>query len=608
MCGIFGYIGPRKAVPVVLEGLRTLEYRGYDSAGVATVQDGVLLFEKEVGKVARLEDVALRKDWDTHIAISHTRWATHGKPTQINAHPHFDSEVKCAVVHNGIIENYEAIRRLLEKRGVRFRSDTDTETIAQLIGFLYKGNFLRAVQRALPLLEGAFAIAVIHKDHPEEIVCAAKQSPLAIGVGEDEVFVASDSRAFGKYTNQVLYLHSSEVAHITPHSVKAYNASLAPINKELEDLGFSGEEVSKGHFQHYMLKEIFEQPQSLQNAMLARFSEEYAAATLDGLNYTDEELLKIQRIVILACGTSLHAALIASYMLEELARIPVQVEISSEFRYKNPIVQDNTLAIAISQSGETADTLAAMKELREKGAKILGICNVQSSTLAREVDSCLFLRAGPEVGVAASKSYTSQLVVLALLSLRFGRMRQMSAQEGKQFIEPLMQLPSQVQSILEQHETIKEVAKTYAHYQNFFYLGRRYMYPTALEGALKLKEIAYVNANGYPAGEMKHGPIALINEECPTVAFCGDQVTYPKMLSNLMEVKARSGRILAFAPEGSRDLEQIADDIIWLPKTPDFLAPILYAVAGQLFAYYVANERGAEIDQPRNLAKSVTVE
>ncbi len=608
MCGIFGYIGPRQAIKMALDGIHKLEYRGYDSAGVAAILDSKLIYEKEVGKVDRLEQVLSAKGWESHIAIAHTRWATHGKPSRINAHPQFDQEMKCAVVHNGIIENHEAIRDLLQKRGVDFRSETDTEVISQLIGYLYKGNFLRAVQRALPLLRGAFAIAVVHQEHPEEIICAAKESPLSIGIGQGEMFVSSDSNAFLKFTKKVIYLHDSEVAHITEHSFKAYDAHLAPILKESEDLTLDAEEVTKGEYQHYMLKEIFEQPQTAQNALLARFSEQFGTAILDGLHFSEEELQNIKRIVILACGTSFHAGLIAALMLEERARIPVQVEISSEYRYKNPIVLDDTLAIAISQSGETADTLAAMRELREKGAKILGICNVQGSTLAREVDSCLFLRSGPEVSVAASKTFTSQLVVLALLALRFARMRQMSQQEGKQFIEALIKLPSDIRHILEQDHSIQAIAKKYAHYEDFFFLGRRFMYPTALEGALKLKEIAYVNANGYPAGEMKHGPIALINDQCPTVAFCSDSVTFPKLISNLMEVKARNGPIVAIAPKGSHGLEEVADDIIWVPSTLDDLAVIPSAIVGQLFAYHIARERGAEIDQPRNLAKSVTVE
>ncbi len=608
MCGIFGYIGPREATSIVLDGIQKLEYRGYDSAGIAMINDGVLCHEKEVGKVSRLQEVVSAKNWETNLAIAHTRWATHGRPTQGNAHPHLDTQKKCAVVHNGIIENHDTVRHLLEKRGITCISDTDTEVIAHLIAYLYKGNFLRAVQRALPLLKGAFAIAVIHHAHPGEIVCAAKESPLAIGIGKGEMFVASDSGAFLKYTRRAIYLGASEVALLTEHGVEAFDAQFAPIEKKREELSHSVEEASKGDYQHFMLKEIHEQPQTLQNALLARFSRDYGTATLDNLNFSDEELKKVERIVILACGTSLHAGMIAAHMLEEKARIPVEVEISSEFRYKNPIVKDNTLAIAISQSGETADTLAAMRELREKGARILGICNMQGSTMAREVDSCLFLRAGPEIGVAASKTFTSQLIVLSLLSLHFARMRQMSQQEGVLFIDALTKLPEQIRQVLLGSGQIIEIAKKYAAYENFFYLGRRYMYPTALEGALKLKEIAYVNANGYPAGEMKHGPIALINEMCPTVAFCADTYTYPKMLSNLMEVKARGGKVLAIAPGGASDIAAIADDVIWVPPTLDELAPVASTIVGQLFSYYVAKERGTEIDQPRNLAKSVTVE
>lgn len=609
MCGIFGYNGPREAITLVLEGIHKLEYRGYDSAGVAALERDQLVVRKVVGKVDQLDKaVTSQLCGESHSAVAHTRWATHGKPTELNAHPHYDQKKQLAVVHNGIIENFDAIKRLLEAKGVTFCSDTDTEVISQLIGYIYKGNFLRAVQWALPLLRGAFAIAVIHQDHPGEIVCAAKESPLAIGIGEQEMFIASDSRAFLEHTRRAIYLRGSEVALVTKESVKVFDAHLTPVAKEWEELGYDAEEVSKGHYQHFMLKEIFEQPQTVQNALLSRFSEQYGTAILDELQISDAELLQVERIVILACGTSFHAGLVASYMLEELARIPVQVEISSEFRYKNPIVLENTLVIALSQSGETADTIAAMRELSEKGAKIVGICNVQGSTLAREVNSCIFLRAGPEIGVASTKAFTSQIVVLSLLTLRLARMRQMSQQDGMKFIDALIKLPAQLKSILERADVIRELAKKYASYENFFFLGRRYMYPTALEAALKLKEIAYVNANGYPAGEMKHGPIALIDEKCPSVAFCVDSVTYPKILSNLMEVKARSGKILAVAEEGSLGLEKIADDIFWVPKTLDYLASIPATVFGQLFAYHVAHTRGTEIDQPKNLAKSVTVE
>jgi glucosamine--fructose-6-phosphate aminotransferase (isomerizing) len=608
MCGIFGYIGPQDAISLVLEGIKKLEYRGYDSSGLAAISEEKLVFQKKVGRVSNLEESIKELHWPSHLAISHTRWATHGKPTEENAHPHFDSRMECAVVHNGIIENYDLLRRMLEKKGILFRSETDTEVIAQLIGYLYKGDLLKAVQRVLPLLKGAFAIAVIHKNHPDQILCAARESPLAIGLGQGEMYIASDSQAFLKYTHRAIYLHSSEVAKVTINGVEAYDARHALISKEMLELEKDIEDISKGCFKHYMLKEIFEQPQTIQNTLLSRYALDYGSAILENFYFTDDELLDIQRIVIIACGTSYHAGLLGSIMLEERARIPVQVEISSEFRYKNPIVLPNTLAIAISQSGETADTLAAMKELTARGANVLGICNVLGSTLAREVDSCLFLRAGSEIGVASTKAFTSQIIILALLTLRLGRIRAMGIAEGKEWILSLMELPVCVKKILDQDEEIRKIAQKYAIYENFFFLGRRFMYPTALEGALKLKEIAYVNANGYPAGEMKHGPIALISEACPTVAFCSDEVTFPKLVSNLLEVKARGGKILAIAPEGKEEIVSLADDIIWIPKTIDELAAIPSTVVAQLLAYNIASVRGTEIDQPRNLAKSVTVE
>jgi glucosamine--fructose-6-phosphate aminotransferase (isomerizing) len=609
MCGIFGYLGERDAVVTAIEGLEKLEYRGYDSAGCATIQEDEILCIKEVGKIAALKDLLKQhKLKKNQIAIAHTRWATHGKPSQENAHPHFDDRQQLVVVHNGIIENYEAIKRLLTKRGITFRSETDTEVIAQLIGFLYKDDLLKAVKYSLPLLKGAFAIAVIHKNHPEEIICAANESPLAIGMGHKEVFVSSDAQAFLKYTRKVLYLREGEIARVTVEGCQVFNDHFIPISRELEELHQEIEEVSKGTYQHFMLKEIFEQPRTIKNALLSRYNLESYTSILEGLTLSDEELLQVKRIVIVACGSSYHAGLLAAYMIEEYARIPVEVHISSEFRYKNPIVSDSTLAIAISQSGETADTLAAMRELKAKGAKIVGICNVLGSTIAREVDSVLFLRAGPEIGVASTKAFTSQLVVIALFTLRMARMRMMSRNDGQLFVEALLQLPQQVDAILDKHKVIEALAEKYANYDNFFFLGRRYMYPTALEGALKLKEIAYINANGYPAGEMKHGPIALISPDCPTIAFCSDSLTFEKIVSNLMEIKARDGLILAISSEQNADLERIVDDIIYIPKTLDALAPLLSTVVGQLFAYDIAMCRKREIDQPRNLAKSVTVE
>lgn len=609
MCGIFGYVGHNKnAVHIVLKGLKRLEYRGYDSAGIAGIEQGKIVHCKEVGKISVLEKEVEQKKFSFETAIAQTRWATHGKPSKVNAHPHFDMKHSLALVHNGIIENYDSLKKMLKEQGVEFVSETDTEVIAHLIGQLYEGNILHAVQKAIPLLKGAFAIALIHKDHPEEIIAVAHQSPLVIGIGKNEAFVSSDSSAFSEHTSDVIFLSNSEIAIIKASNIEVFDASQGRVDKKTLKLAETAEEISKGDFEHYTLKEIHEQPQVIRNALLSRFLEEYGTAIFEEHHSNYNDLMGVQRILILACGTSWHAGCVSAYMLEEKARIPVQVEISSEYRYKNPIVLPGTLVIAISQSGETADTIAAVREVKAKGAKVIAICNVQGSTLAREADECIFLRAGKEVGVCSTKAFTSQLVVLSLFTLLLARMRHMSKQEGQEFIHALQQLPNQVQAVLDIAPQIEAIAKKYARYNNVFYIGRRYMYPTSLEGALKLKEISYVNANGYPAGEMKHGPIALINEECPTVALCADKMTFEKLVSNMMEIKARSGKIIAIAEESERGIEGIADDIIRIPDVCDELASIPTTVVTQLLAYYIAKERGADIDQPRNLAKSVTVE
>ena len=606
MCGIYAYIGHRNGVKIALDGLKRIEYRGYDSAGLAGIKDGQIHCFKEVGKVSGLEKSI--GDFSSPIAIAHTRWATHGKVSVENCHPHLDTVGSVAVVLNGIIENFQALKDSLKADGVIFKSETDAEVLPHLIAKMYEGDLLRAVQQALLLVQGSFAIAVIHKNHPDQLIAAANGAPLVIGVGVQETFVASDPNALIHHTREVIYLTDGEIAFITPQGVEMFDEGMVQISKKTEQLLHSVEEVTKGSYEHYTLKEIFEQPQTIKNAMLSRFFEEYGTVSLDDLELTVDDLLSIKRILIIACGTSWHAGFVASYMLEDCARIPTQVEVSSEFRYKNPIVAEDTFVIAISQSGETADTIAAVREIKAKGAKVLGICNVQGSTLARESDACLFLRAGPEVGVCSTKAFTSQLVVLSLFTILLARMRNMSKTEGVRYLHCLQDLPGQVQAILDTHNDIQKIAKKYSKYHDFFFVGRRFMYPTALEGALKLKEIAYVNANGYPSGEMKHGPIALINEACPTVAFCADKVTYDKTVSNLMEVKARHGKVIAIAAIGTKGIEEIADDVIWVPDTYDEFAPILSSVAAQLFAYYVALERGAEIDKPRNLAKSVTVE
>jgi glucosamine--fructose-6-phosphate aminotransferase (isomerizing) len=608
MCGIFGYIGNQNAVKIVLDGLKKLEYRGYDSAGIAGLKNGNILHCKEVGKVSILEKQVEEKHLVLDSAIAHTRWATHGEPCEANAHPHFDTNHSLALVHNGIIENHQALKDQLIKKGVKFVSDTDTEVVAHLIAQAYQGDIVKAVQTTLPMLHGAFALAIIHKDHPDKIIAVAHESPMVVGIGKDQAFVSSDSLAFAPHTREVVFLSDSEIAVVYRNHLEVYNLDMEPVSKESKEILHQVEDVSKGRFEHFTLKEIFEQPQSIRNAMATRFNEEYGTAFFDGMAAHSADLQRIERILILACGSSWHAGAVAGYLIEDKARIPVEVQISSEFRYRNPIVSKNTLVIAISQSGETADTIAAVRELKAKGAKIFSICNVQGSTLARESAYTIFLHAGPEIGVASTKAFTSQLVVLSLVSLLLARMRHMSCEEGQRFIEALKKIPEQVKTILGKASEIESIAKKYAKYENFFFIGRHYMYPTSLEGALKLKEISYINANGYPAGEMKHGPIALISPNCPTVALCTNQLTFGKMVSNLMEIKARKGPIVAVVEEGQKGVEGIADDIITIPETIDELASILTTVVTQLLAYYIAHQRGAEIDQPRNLAKSVTVE
>ncbi len=608
MCGIFGYVGPRNAVDITLAGVKRLEYRGYDSSGIAGIHDGKLLYCKQAGKISEMEKEVRKSSMTLDIAIAQTRWATHGKPSKENAHPHLDANGSLALVHNGIIENHSSLRDMLKKKGVVFVSETDTEVIAHLIADFYSGDILQAVQRALPLLKGSYAIALIHKDHPDQIIGIGHQSPLAIGIGNGEMFVASDIHAFGGGAHKVVFLENSEVAVVKQDGYKIYDSSSNQISKETKELIGAAEEVSRGNFEHYTLKEIFEQPQALRSALAGRCIEDYGTAQFDSLNIDMSKLLSVERIIILACGTSYYAGFIGEYMLEEIARIPTQVEISSEYRYKNPIVPSGTLVIAISQSGETADTLAAFRELKAKGATVLAICNVHDSSIAREADSCLYLRAGVEIGVCSTKAFTSQVAVISLFTLMLARMRNMTKEKGREFLKHLKKIPDQVEAVLKKSEHIHQIAKKYQNFNNFFFLGRRYMLPGALEGALKLKEIAYVNANGYPAGEMKHGPIALINPDCPTTALCNDKFTLEKMLSNLMEVRARSGPVIAICEEGMEGIEEVADDIIAVPRTIDELAVIPAAVACQLFAYYSALERGCEIDQPRNLAKSVTVE
>ncbi len=611
MCGIFGYVGSGKSVDIILDGLERLSYRGYDSAGIAGVKDGKLVFCKEAGKLPVLEKELNRINLtDLSVGIGHTRWSTHGIPNKVNAHPQFDSKHTLALVHNGIIENHDTLRKGLQKQGVKFVSDTDTEVIAQLIASFYQKDILQAVQKAVPLLEGAFAIALVHQDYPDQVIAIARHSPLVIGIGDHESFVASDFHAFASRTREVIFLSDGEIAIVEANKVQILDAKMNQIDKKSEKMEGLFEDANKGNFEHYTLKEIHYQPQAIRNALEARCAEEYGSASFEEVNFDMNELQSVERIIILACGTSYHAGLIGASMLEDLARIPVQVEISSEFRYKNPIIPFGTLVIAISQSGETADTLAAVREVKAKGFKVLSLCNVPSSSIVRESDATLFLRAGPEIGVCSTKAFTSQVVVLALFTVLMARMRHMSKKEGQEFLHALQKLPDQVQLILNQSTYIEALAKKYAKYDNFFFIGRRYMLPTSLEGALKLKEISYINANGYAAGEMKHGPIALLSPECPVVAACANKSTFTKMLSNLTEVKSRQAPLIVISENGERaeKLKDIADDLICVPETIDELATVPTTVVMQLLAYYIAKERGADIDQPRNLAKSVTVE
>ena len=610
MCGIFGYVGPRDAVEMALEGIRLLEYRGYDSAGVAWGFKNGELIEccKAVGKVVALDEKLKKKgvrhaDW----AIAHTRWATHGKPSSANAHPFFDEKQAVALIHNGIIENYQELRRLLP--GVCFTSETDTEAVVHLIAQAYEGDLLKAVRLVVARLKGAFALAVVHREHPEHIVVAVKESPLAIGRGNGEMFVASDAHAFAKYTQDAYFMGSGELAVITPQGAAFYDFHGQPIEKALIAIHWEKEEISKGAFAHFMLKEIFEQPTTVRNALLGRLDEEKLTASFEGLPFSDDQLRGISHIQIVACGTSWHAGLVAAYLLEEYARVTVAVDYASELRYRSVALPKGTLVMALSQSGETADTIAAMRELKKEGFPVWGLCNTPQSTLVREADFSILLQAGLEVGVAATKTFNAQLTLFALITLLLARIKGiMDDSTARAWIAELKRCPLLIEQVLRQYAQIGAKAQRYAAFDTFIFLGRNLMYPTCLEAALKLKEISYLHASGYPAGEMKHGPIALISEKCPTMAYCANRHTYEKMVSNLMEVKARNGRILAVAEEGAADIASIADDVVFTPPCLDFLAPIPASVVGQILAYEIAKLRGREIDQPRNLAKSVTVE
>ena len=608
MCGIIGYVGQKKAVPVLIEGLKQLEYRGYDSAGISVIGSGIETV-KATGKVAVLENKLGGKDFGAAVGIAHTRWATHGKPSDRNSHPHSDCSGKISLVHNGIIENYRELKELLVAKGHKFSSDTDSEVVAHLIEeFAKKFKFKEAVLAALNEIRGTYGLAILNTDEPEKIYVARLGSPLLLGVGKNENIIASDASAIVKYTDKVVYLDDGEMAVVGPESYEVMTIKNKKIQKKIDTLDWSIEQAQKQGFDHFMLKEIFEQPEAVSNAMLGRLLVKEGMANLGGLKDVDGRLKEINRIIISSCGTSYYAGLIGEYMLEEFAGIPVEVEYASEFRYRSPVIDKNTAVLAISQSGETADTLAAIREAKSKGALALGIVNVVGSTIARETDAGIYNIAGPEIGVASTKAFTSQLTILALLTLYLGRQRGMSEATGKKIASELKKIPKYIEGILAQKNEIKKIAKKLDKYSNFLYLGRKYNFPIALEGALKIKEISYVHAEGYAAGEMKHGPIALIDKNFPSVFVVPRDSVYEKTISAIEEIKARGGKIIAVATEGDKEIAKLADEVIYIPKTLEMLTPLVAVVPLQLLAYYVGTGKGYDVDKPRNLAKSVTVE
>jgi glutamine---fructose-6-phosphate transaminase (isomerizing) len=610
MCGIVGYIGNNDALPILMAGLSALEYRGYDSAGIALVNGKKAQVVKDKGNVSHLKEILKGRSLAGTTGIAHTRWATHGEPSRVNAHPHTDQTGRIAVVHNGIIENYSLLRERLKKDGVRFRSETDTEVLSQLIGRYYTdGDLASAVRRALLDIEGTFGIAAVAFDNPDCLVGARRGSPLVVGIGDNELFLASDASAIVHHTKKVIYLKDGNLIVLGRNgSYTTVTLDNRSVSHEIHQLEWDGEALAKGGFSHFMLKEIFEQPESIRNAMRGRLLLDEGAARLDGLNLVLPELRSIRRLILIACGTSWHAALTGEYMIEEQTGIPVEVEYASEFRYRNPIIDPHTLVFVISQSGETADTLAALREATHRGATVLGICNVVGSSIARETHGGVYLHAGPEIGVASTKAFTSQLTVLSLITLLLGRMRRISQSEGIVIAKALEEIPKQVTRILKQNDAIREMAEIFHKHNNFLYLGRSYNFPVALEGALKLKEISYVHAEGYPAAEMKHGPIALVDKDMPSVVIALRDSVYDKVLSNIQEIKARGGSVIAIATEGDRHITKFARHVIYIPETIEMLSPLLSVIPLQLLAYHIAALRGCAIDQPRNLAKSVTVE
>jgi glucosamine--fructose-6-phosphate aminotransferase (isomerizing) len=613
MCGIVGYIGKREASSVLIKGLKRLEYRGYDSAGIALI-NGELDYRKGKGKVSNLERILRKDTLNGNLGIGHTRWATHGEPNDINSHPHLSESGNIAVVHNGIIENYSTLKKQLIERGRVFQSQTDTEVVGQLIEEIYISSpnisFEHAIRLALKQIIGTYGLAIINKEIPDTIFIARKGSPLLLGIGDEEMFIASDASPIVEYTNKVVYLDDGEMAIVTRNSYKVKTIDDVPLTKEVHELAISLDAIEKAGYPHFMLKEIFEQPRSIADCMRGRINPDNGTVTLGGIEDVMDKLVKAPRIIIAACGTSWHSALVGEYLFEQLAKTPVEVEYASEFRYRDPLIGKGDVLLVISQSGETADTLAALREAKNKGALVLGICNVVGSTIARETDAGVFTHAGPEIGVASTKAFTAQVVVLIMMALELGQRKGiLNRKQMKEYIRELSKIPSRVEYILEHIDAdIRKMAALFTYAPNFLYLGRSYNFPVALEGALKLKEISYIHAEGYPAAEMKHGPIALIDEMMPVVVIAATDHTNDKMISNIEEVKARKGRIISIMNDDNPEVKKLSEFHISIPSTIDCFSPLLTVIPLQLLSYYIAVNRGCNVDQPRNLAKSVTVE
>jgi glucosamine--fructose-6-phosphate aminotransferase (isomerizing) len=607
MCGIVAYTGKQSAREVLIDGLKRLEYRGYDSSGIA-ILNSPPYWVRTVGKVAELEQRVWKDAPSGVVGIAHTRWATHGKPSENNAHPHIDCTGKIFLAHNGIIENHLLLRKQLSASGHTFRSETDTEVLVHLIESLYKGDLEAAVRKALLRVQGTFGLAVLHAAHPGQIIVARRGSPIVLGIGEDESFAASDASALARHTNQVVYLEDNEVARLEPGRFSITTLENRAVSRDATTLEVGPEAMERGSYPHFMLKEIFEQPEAVENALRGRVNHSEGVARLGGLESVQDRLQEARHLIIVSCGTSYYAGLFARYAFETLTDLAVETELASEFRYRKLNLRQNTVVLAISQSGETADTLAALREAKRKGALVLGLVNVVGSTIARETHAGVYSHAGIEVGVASTKSFVTQITILTLMALLMGRTRDISYEEGATILRGLERLPDQIREILKQSDAIRELARKYCNYSHFLYIGRKYQYPIALEGALKLKEIAYIHAEGYAAGEMKHGPIALIDPAFPTLAIVPEDGSYEKITSNIQEIRARDGRIIAVTTSGNTKLESLVDDVIEVPHNHELLMPILTVVPLQLFAYHCAVLRGCDVDKPRNLAKSVTVE